>query len=56
MKRPSLHSGAGRLALLDAWSDGNATPHDRFLSLVEVLVAMGLAETRPFLAPFLSRF
>jgi hypothetical protein len=40
-------------------SDGNATPHDRFLSLGEVL-AMGVAETRPclgpFLGPFLSRF
>ena len=42
------------LALLDAWSDGNATPHDRSLHLGEVL-AVGLAETRPFLGPFLSR-
>jgi hypothetical protein len=32
------------LALLDAWSDGNATPHDRLLPLGEAL-ALGLAET-----------
>jgi hypothetical protein len=41
--------------LLDAWSDGNATPHDRLLTLGEAL-AVGLAETWPFLWPFLSRF
>jgi hypothetical protein len=44
----------GRLALLDAWSDGNATPHDRVLPLEEAF-AVGLAETWPFLWPFLSR-
>jgi hypothetical protein len=44
-----------RLDLLDAWSDGNATPHDRLSPLVEAL-AVTLAENRPFLQPFLSRF
>ena len=43
------------LALLDAWSDGNATPHGRLLPLGEAL-AVGLAETWPFLWPFLSHF
>jgi hypothetical protein len=43
------------LALLDAWSDGNATPHDR-LSPLEEGFAVGLAETWLFLWPFLSRF
>jgi hypothetical protein len=43
------------LALLDTWSDGNATPHVRLLPLEEAFT-MGLAETWPFLWPFLSRF
>ena len=43
------------LDLLDAWSDGNATPHDRSSPLEEAM-AVTLAETRPFLQPFLSRF
>jgi hypothetical protein len=43
------------LDLLDVWSDGNATPHDRWSPLGEAL-AVTLAETRPFLQPFLSRF
>ena len=43
------------LALLGAWSDGNATPHDRLLPLEEAF-AVGSAETWPFLWPFLSRF
>jgi hypothetical protein len=46
---------SARLALLDAWSDGNPPPHDRLLPLGEALAA-GLAETRPLLVPFLSRF
>jgi hypothetical protein len=36
------------LDLLDAWFDGNATPHDR-LSLLEEALAATLAEIRPFL-------
>jgi hypothetical protein len=44
-----------RLALLDAWSDGNAPPHARLLFLDKALAA-GWAKTRPFLGPFLSRF
>ena len=36
------------LALLDAWSDGNATLHDSLLPLGEAL-SVGLAETWPFL-------
>jgi hypothetical protein len=36
------------LDLLDAWSDGNATAHDRLSPLGEAL-AVTLADTRPFL-------
>jgi hypothetical protein len=42
-----------RLAL-DVWSDRNPPPHDRLLPLGKAL-AVGLAETRPFLEPFLRR-
>jgi hypothetical protein len=36
------------LDLLDAWSDGNATPHERWPPLEEAL-AVTLADNRPFL-------